>query len=85
MSIEERLASAARSNDAALVATITYFRALRREWAAATGKPLEECPVPNWEDVRQLERTKFLKCMRAALAAAKPDQVVAFIDRAKAL
>lgn len=72
-------------DDRALVASITYFRALRREWASATGKPVEESPVPNWEGVRHLERQKFLRCMKSALAAARPDNVIAYIDRAKAL
>jgi hypothetical protein len=85
MSLSARLDTVNQTNDATLVATITFFRALRREWASQTGKPAEECPVPNWEDVRPMERQKFLKCMKSALASAKPDNVLKVIENAKAL
>jgi hypothetical protein len=74
-----------REDDAALVATVTYFRALRREWVNRTGKPVDQCPVPNWEQVGPMERQSFLKCMKAALGSARPDNVLKVIENAKAL
>lgn len=72
-------------DDAALVATVTYFRALRREWAGRTGKPLDQCPVPDWSAIAPLDRMSFVRCMKSSLIAAKPHNVISTIERVRAL
>lgn len=81
-----------KEDDAALVATITFFRALHREWLAANlgrvrpdGRGEDPGPVPDWKDIGPMERQKFLKCMKAALASAKPENVLKVLENAKAL
>lgn len=60
-------------DNAAIVATTTFFRALRREFIARSCKG--ECPVPELDDMRQIDRMSFLRCMKQALASAKPENV----------
>jgi hypothetical protein len=76
-------------DDKALVATITFFRALRREWARYAKGPGREagadCPIPNWEDIGGMDRVKFTRSMKSALASASPDNVLKVIENAKAL
>jgi hypothetical protein len=77
-------------DDKALVATITFFRALRREWLAQnlgrfSPNGRGEGPVPDWQDIGPMERQKFLKSMKAALASASVENVLKVIENAKAL
>jgi hypothetical protein len=76
-------------DDAALVATITFIRALRQEWLKQQlGRPARgdgPGPVPNWQDIAPLDRQRFLRSMKSALASAKPDNVLKVIENAKAL
>lgn len=79
-------------DDKALVATITFFRALRREWLAQNlgrvrpnGRGEDPGPVPDWQDIGPMERQKFLKSMKAALASASVENVLKVLENAKAL
>jgi hypothetical protein len=64
-----------REDDEALVATVTFFRALRREWVTRCGKPSETCPIPNWVDIKPIDRAPFLRSMKVALASTSPDNL----------
>lgn len=69
------------NNDAAYVASLAYFRALRREWVLRSQEPVDKCPVPNWEDIRPMDQQSFLRCMTTALNAAKPENVARVMER----
>ena len=74
-------------DDAALVATVTWFRMLRREWltqALAAGRP-SECPVPDWSEVRPADRERFVRAMKVSLASARTDNVISTIEKVRAL
>lgn len=83
MSLEERLHIARKQDDEALVATVTFFRALRREWSAQNRGG--ECPVPDWSAIEPMDRQRFIRSMKAAMASAKPDNLVKVIDAVRAL
>lgn len=74
-------------DDKALVATITFIRALRQEWLKQQlGRPMKgDGPVPNWQDIAPADRQKFLRAMKSALASAGIDNVLRVIENAKAL
>jgi hypothetical protein len=73
--------------DRALVATITFLRALRQEWLKQQlGRPMREgSPVPNWQDIAPADRQRFLRSMKSALAATSTDNLLKVLENAKAL
>ncbi|MCK1543372.1 hypothetical protein IVB12_15760 [Bradyrhizobium sp. 179] len=72
--------------DRALVATITFMRALNQEWLKQQlGRPMKESPVPNWQEVAPADRQRLLRSMKTALAATKTENVLKVIENAKAL
>jgi hypothetical protein len=76
-------------DDRALVATITFIRALRQEWLTQqlgrVRRGDDPGPVPNWQDIPPAERRKFLKCMKSALGATKDENMLKVLVNAKAL
>ncbi len=72
-------------DDAALVATVTWFKLLRREFMAQPSNLGRSIPVPRWEEVRPADRERFTRAMKVCLASAKIDNVIANIEKVRAL
>jgi hypothetical protein len=55
-----------KEDDAALVATMTLFRALRREWVSRNPtRNGNECPIPEVAAMRPIDRQIFVRSMKS--------------------
>jgi hypothetical protein len=70
-----------KEDDAALVATMTLFRALRREWVGRNPtRNGDECPIPEVAAMRPIDRQIFVRAMKSAIASAKPENVARVME-----